>query len=83
MDGRRGIEAAKSSEVIRLAIAYNDALDRRTQTGGSNTDEVMEFFADDAVRIVVGSDDHSPTKPRLEKPRFGTASYVALHGSSR
>jgi len=67
MNARRGIEAAKSSEVIRLAIAYNDALDRCTQTGGSNIDEVMDFFADDAVRVVVGSDDHSPAETQVGK----------------
>ena len=45
------IEAAVSSDLIRLAVAYNDALDRCTRTGGDNVDEVMEFFTDDAVRI--------------------------------
>jgi hypothetical protein len=46
---------AISSELLRLAIAYNDALDRCTQTGGENIDEVMSFLAADAERIVVGA----------------------------
>lgn len=40
--------------MIRLAVVYNDALDQCTQTGGANIDEVMAFFADDAVRTAVG-----------------------------
>src|SRR5262249_40976209 len=48
------IGPAASSEVMRLAVAYSDALDRCTQTGGANIDELMELFADDAVRVVVG-----------------------------
>ena len=43
-----------ASELVRLAVAYNDALDRCTQTGGANLDEVMAFFAADAVRVDVG-----------------------------
>jgi len=39
------IGPAVSSDPIRLAVAYNDALDRCTRTQGSNIDEVMEFFA--------------------------------------
>ena len=45
---------ALSSELIRLAVAYNDALDQCTVTNGSNIDEVMEFFADDAMQVTVG-----------------------------
>ena len=48
------IGPAISSELIRLAVGYNDALDRCTVTNGSNIDEVMEFFADDAMRVTVG-----------------------------
>ncbi len=48
------IGPAVSSDLIRLAVAYNDALDRCTRTQGSNIDEVMEFFADDAMRVTVG-----------------------------
>ena len=48
------IGPALSSELIRLAVAYNDALDQCTVTNGSNLDEVMEFFADDAMRVTVG-----------------------------
>ena len=48
------IGPAVSSNLIRLAVAYNDALDRCTRTQGSNIDEVMEFFADDAMRVSVG-----------------------------
>src|SRR5262245_60341675 len=52
--GATGLGQAVSSELLRLAVAYNDALDRCTQTGGANIDELMGFFADDAERIVVG-----------------------------
>jgi ketosteroid isomerase-like protein len=45
---------AASSELIRLAVAYNDALDRCTRTGGANIDELMDLLADDAVWVVVG-----------------------------
>ncbi len=56
------IEPAVSSDLIRLAVAYNDALDRCTRTQGSNIDEVMEFFADDAIRVSVGQE------PAVGKP---------------
>ena len=45
-----------SSDQIRLAVAYSDALDRCTRTHGSNIDEVMAFFAEDAMRVTVGQD---------------------------
>ncbi len=50
------IGPALSSDMIRLAVAYNDALDRCTLTNGSNIDDVMEFFADDAMRVTVGQE---------------------------
>ncbi len=50
------IGTAVSNDQIRLAVAYSEALDRCTRTGGSNIDEVMDFFAEDAVRITVGRD---------------------------
>ncbi len=50
------IGPAVSSDLIRLAVAYNDALDRCTRTQGSNIDEVMDFFAEDAIRVNVGQD---------------------------
>ncbi len=50
------IGPAVSSELVRLAVAYNDALDRCTRTGGENIDEVMEFFTDDAMRVTVGQE---------------------------
>ncbi len=50
------IGPALSSDLIRLAVAYNDALDRCTLTNGSNIDDVMEFFADDAMRVTVGQE---------------------------
>ena len=50
------IGPAVSSDLVRLAVAYNDALDRCTRTGGENIDEVMEFFADDAMRVTVGQE---------------------------
>ena len=56
------IRPAISSDLIRLAVAYNDALDRCTRTQGSNIDEVMEFFADDAMRVSVGQE------PAVGKP---------------
>ena len=56
------IGPAISSDLIRLAVAYNDALDRCTRTQGSNIDEVMEFFADDAMRVNVGQE------PAVGKP---------------
>jgi len=55
-DQKIEIEPALSSELIRLAVAYNDALDRCTVTNGSNIDEVMGFFTDDAIRVTVGHD---------------------------
>ena len=53
-----GIEIgpAVSSDLIRLAVAYNDALDLCTRTQASNIDEVMEFFAEDAMRVNVGQE---------------------------
>ena len=56
------IGPAVSSDLIRLAVAYNDALDRCTRTGAANIDEVMEFFADDAIRVNVGQE------PTVGKP---------------
>ena len=56
------IGPALSSDLIRLAVAYNDALDRCTLTHGSNIDDVMEFFADDAMRVTVGQE------PAVGKP---------------
>ena len=35
------IGPALSSDLVRLAVDYNDALDRCTVTNGSNIDEVM------------------------------------------
>ena len=68
MDNPQRIGAAVNSDVIRLAVAYNDALDRCTQTGGANIDEVMVFFADDAVRIVVGPGENSLAATQAGKP---------------
>lgn len=50
------IGPAVSSDLIRLAVAYNDALDRCTRTQGANVDEVMELFTDDAIRVVAGQE---------------------------
>ena len=61
-DQKMEIGPAISSDLIRLAVAYNDALDRCTLTNGSNIDEVMEFFADDAMRVTVGQE------PAVGKP---------------
>src|SRR5207244_12619301 len=35
-------------------VDYNDALDRCTQTGGANIDEVMDLFAEGATWTLVG-----------------------------
>ena len=56
MTGKIEIGPAVSSGLIRLAVDYNDALDRCTRNGGANIDEVMEFFAEDSIRIAVGQD---------------------------
>jgi len=48
------IGPALSSDLVRLAVDYNDALDRCTVTNGSTIDEVMEFFTEDAIRVTVG-----------------------------
>ena len=48
------IGPALSSDLIRLAVDYNDALDRCTVTNGSSIDEVMKFFSEDATRVTVG-----------------------------
>jgi len=47
---------AASSEVIQLAVAYNDALDRCIQTGGANIDALMDLFAEDATWLLVGGE---------------------------
>jgi ketosteroid isomerase-like protein len=49
-----GMGAAAPSERVRLAVAYNDALNRCTQTGGANIDELMDLFAEDATWVVGG-----------------------------
>ena len=53
-----GVGPATSSDLIRLAVAYNDALDRCTQTGGANIDEVMDLLAEDATWTLVGGESH-------------------------
>ena len=50
------IGPAVSSDLIRLAVAYNDALDQCTRTRAANIDDVMEFFTDDAIRVNVGQE---------------------------
>ena len=47
---------ASSTPRHRLALQYNDALDRCTQSGATNIDELMNLFAEDAVRIHVGGE---------------------------
>lgn len=51
----QGIGQASSSELYRLAVGYNDALDHCTRSGCANIEEVMNYFADDAVRTSVGN----------------------------
>ena len=48
------IVPAASTALYELVLEYNDVLDACTRTGCTNIDEVMEFFADDAVRTFVG-----------------------------
>src|SRR5207253_9774036 len=66
-DYRDSLAATSSSELFRLAVAYNDALDRCTQSGGENIEEVMDFLADDAVRIVTGIGDGSQVTTEVGK----------------
>ena len=54
MTGKTEIGPAESSDLIRLAVTYSETLDRCTRTQGSNIDEVMDLFAEDAVRVSVG-----------------------------
>ena len=54
MTGKTEIGPAVSSDLVRLAVTYSEALDRCTRTRGSNIDEVMDLFAEDAMRISVG-----------------------------
>jgi hypothetical protein len=48
------IVPAASTALYELVLEYNDVLDTCTRTGCTNIDELMEFFADDAVRTFVG-----------------------------
>src|SRR5262245_8287968 len=66
-DERDRLGQAPSSELFRLAVAYNDALDRCTQTGGENIEEVMAFVAGDAVRIVTGLGDGNQVTAEVGK----------------
>ena len=59
---RKGIRPASSSELYRLTVAYNDALDRCTRNSCANIDEVMSFFADDAARTSVGGGSQAGKK---------------------
>ena len=54
IEERAPIGPAAASALIRLAVDYNDALDRCTQTGGANIDEVMDLFAEGATWTLVG-----------------------------
>ena len=45
---------ASSTAIYQLVLGYNDVLDTCTRTGCTNIDELMEYFADDAVRTFVG-----------------------------
>ena len=44
------IGPAVSSDLVRLAVEYNDALDRCTRTGGENIDEVMQLLEGEVKR---------------------------------
>ncbi len=48
-DGAEALGGSHTSALIQLAVAYSDALDRCTQSGGANIDELMAMFAEDAV----------------------------------
>ncbi len=52
--GSGEIGPASSRAMYELALGYNDVLDTCTRTGCANIDELMDFFADDAVRTFVG-----------------------------
>lgn len=45
---------ASSTAIYQLVLGYNDVLDTCTRTACTNIDELMEYFADDAVRTFVG-----------------------------
>jgi SnoaL-like domain len=53
-DRRTSVGGEASSALIRLALDYNDALDRCTQTGGENIEELMELFAEGAMWTAAG-----------------------------
>src|ERR1044071_9349593 len=53
-DRRTPIGGGASSALIRLAVDYNDALNRCTQTDGANIDDLMDLFAEGATWTVVG-----------------------------
>ena len=53
-EGSGVIGPASSSAMYELALGYNDVLDTCTRTACANIDELMDFFADDAVRTFVG-----------------------------
>jgi hypothetical protein len=71
VDRPEGLGESPSSALFRLAVAYNDALDRCTQTGGENIEEVMGFLADDAVRIVTGLGDGGAVTTEVGKAAIG------------
>ncbi len=48
-----------TQDPIGVVTAYSAALDKCVNDGGASIDEVMEFFADDAVRIQVGGPTQS------------------------
>ncbi len=54
METTAGADPAMPNQAVRLALTYSDALDRCIKSQGANIDEVMAFFADDAVRTLVG-----------------------------
>ena len=68
---------AASSTLFQLAVAFNDALDRCTQTGGATIEEVMAFFADDAIRVVAG------WRPKSARRRSRPPTCAAARASSK
>ncbi len=52
---------ASSTAIYQLVLGYNDVLDTCTRTACTNIDELMEYFADDAVRTFVGGSGGVPS----------------------
>lgn len=54
---RGDLQPAAATELIQLAVTYNDALNQCALKGGANIDELMDPFAEDATWFPVGVRD--------------------------